>query len=437
MTVYTNATGATMQYTTNKYEAGDYVLVYLKNNAIIKVEAAETVYGTLTQTGESAGATVSLYMDGTAIPVANASMATKAGDTTVAAADYTTAMNKKATVVLENGYAVAFIGDAAKADISKYVYLAKAVNASTGAISDEYGTVYYPAQVVYMDGTTGIVKLASNADVAVGFYKLGTSGSYKTLDAVATTPDYEVAANFYAKDTTTAEFEMKATSKSLALTGNTKAYITPNTKILFVSGTNANLKVEVATGAMATTLAANTKVLVSEVSKAADAAKEVDVIVVPAAMTTNVDDLYYVVAKDLGDVYVAADTADHIKDQVAVYNVKTGEKKVVMVDDIATVVTGFSTYTVDANGVYDFTLKTGAAYAAFDKNADIKLYGNLLSVDSAIVDADAAEAVIIDITGKGLVKTLTALNEKDATVEFATVRNTTTNKITAIVVTAY
>jgi len=429
------------KYETTSFEKDQYVLIYLKDGVIIGAEAATTTYGTVTQiAGVNASAVSSIYLDGVAVPVAGSKVAGVYND------DFTSLINKKQTLILQNGYAVACVSDAAaKATLSDYVYITKVGVQATDAMG--LGLNYKMVEVVHMDGTIELVKgkyvtgegAVDPAESLNDFVKMTDASGLKTFSADLVGDTIGTGKPFVAYDTDAETFA--ATTKSIALADSDKAYLTANSTVLTI-GTNTAGETTAKVSAIPTAATlADTLVVYSKNTATTPASYEVEVVISLGASTATAVDLYYVVGTELGRVYDAASKATY--KQVAAYEVATGLKKVVNValDETAT---GFCAYTVNEYGVYDFAAQVDAAkyydFAAGD-GTEVGLYGNYMSVGS-IEDADVSAAVIIDVKGTA-VKTVADLMAKDKLtgaddkIAFSVYHDATNNKIKAIVVTAY
>lgn len=228
---------------------------------------------------------------------------------------------------------------------------------------------------------------------------------------------------------------MTTTTKALTIDavntdGNTKAYVTEGTKILFVSGNKATLKVTTATGAIAQNIPDNSKVLLS---KDAQGNYIVDTLVITTAQVDV-----------SGTVVYATSTATGVNangNEYAIYSTTTGEKETVT----ASAAGGdtFATYTVNDKGVYTFASVSAAAAQNGDgvytvTAQKLGAYGTAISAEAGtydIVDLEAANAVIVNlITGSTQSLTLADLHAATNVTAKVLVKD---KAVAAIVVTAW
>jgi hypothetical protein len=362
----TATTGVT--YATEDFAKGDYVLVYVANNLatteaynasnissnILKVAAAKTVEGTVSNVGGTNGSEVSaLTVDGTKYTLAADTLATKGltASTLVKAGSYSFTANY--TLILANGYVVGAVGENTASDVSNIVYVTRAAFQA----ADEYGTTY-KVEVVNMDGT--VERLAN-----YGQSNAGTSADGVKDEAGGTV--------------------------SLAVTTATKAYVTANTRILFVSGTGAKLNVTTATGAINQALANNAKVLLSQTD---NTNYEIEAIIVTSAKVDVSADVVYV------NNTVTGTNANG--NEYAMYSVADGSKTTVTA---ASATAGFKTYSVDSKGVYTFVDVTASSTNdadgtyAISAKANFSVYNNAVTLKNEtynITDLPAGDAVILN-----------------------------------------
>ena len=416
-------TGVT--YETEKFAKDDYVLVYAGDkmatteawNAaamtadILKVEAVETVSGKITSvSGTNGSAVTALTVNGTKYTLAGDKMATNGlnDNQLVKAANYS--FKSETTLILANGYVIGVKGaSAVGANIENIVYVTKAAYSST----DSYGETSYKVETVKLDGTVEIVE-------NYGWYNSSTSArvSANTVYASATSAPSAIAAGFYTKDydsatksykftavvgyasidddnkygTTTLSVaaDMKADTKSVAVTGATKAYVTADSTLMFVDGTGSKLTVTVNNGPMKQNIASGSTVLVSK-------DKDNNYVVEALIVATKKVDV------SAATVYVKSGATGSTADGTTydMYDIATGEKTTI-VSANASSVNGYVTYSVDADGVY--TLTAVGAGAATNKDGKYALtdsvtkFGTTLS-EGNLADCEAKDAVILNVTG--------------------------------------
>ena len=416
-------TGVT--YETEKFAKDDYVLVYAGDkmtateawNAtsmtadILKVEAVETVSGKITSvSGTNGSAVTALTVNGTKYTLAGDKMATNGlnDNQLVKAANYS--FKSETTLILANGYVIGVKGaSAVGANIENIVYVTKAAYSST----DSYGETSYKVETVKLDGTVEIVE-------NYGWYNSSTSARVpaNTVYASATSAPSAIAAGFYTKDydsatksykftavvgyasidddnkygttTLSATADMKADTKSVAVTGATKAYVTADSTLMFVDGTGSKLTVTVNNGPMKQNIASGSTVLVSK-------DKDNNYVVEALIVATKKVDV------SAATVYVKSGATGSTADGTTydMYDIATGEKTTI-VSANASSVNGYVTYSVDADGVY--TLTAVGAGAATNKDGKYALtdsvtkFGTTLS-EGNLADCEAKDAVILNVTG--------------------------------------
>ena len=121
----------------------------------------------------------------------------------------------------------------------------------------------------------------------------------------------------------------------------------------------------------------------------------VEAIIVNAKQVSATDEVVYVDGVKRGE--------NANGNEYRMYDLETGEYETVTVD--GTVTAGYKTYSVDADGVYDFNVVTPAGGQnadgtyAISAAANFSTYNGLISVNDTqdIVDLDASSAVIINL----------------------------------------
>jgi hypothetical protein len=425
LTVYNTYSGTeTVYYTTDDFAKGDYVLVYPKGKMagtddftassfntdgnILAVEAAQSIEGTITGvTGANGTSVTALTVDGTSYTVGVDALATlgiTAGAKKVS--DTTYGFTTSYTLFVNNGFVIGVLGEAAVKNIADYVY----VVATSGTGYDAYGKATYPTQIVRMDGTTEVVN--AHSSTTAGLYKIAydsSDGDYTFTGATDTTSkDINTTDDFYGKNQIDGEVAMTAKTTSVTVdtinsTSATKAYITSSTRLLFVDGKGATLKVSLATGAMKQSIGDDSLVLLSKTSTGN---YEVEAIIIAAAQVSVSSDMVYAKTAAVGTVYINGTEYN----QYEIYSLTTGEKTTVAATG-APASAGIATYSVNADGAYTFGTALAAVTSA--DNADgmyvaangyLTVYNNLLSCNDSssardFSDLDASGAVIVNATG--------------------------------------
>ena len=474
-----------VKYETKDFAKNDWLLVYvdetIANSAAMTTAAAieaagiieavkvEKVTGKITVVGGAQTAVTALTVDGTKYNLAADALAQLSPTAGTATKGITYSFTNEYDLYLSNGYVIGTDGVAgsAAADLEDVVYVTAA---PTGPVTTaEFSGAYYVRCVTldgkvenvhnygYKDGSgdrteddgeyaTG----SAGTNIAAGFYTRdydSDTDTYKfTKVNVGTTAGTKVESDkdpFLGSTTlnNSGSLSMKTSTSSITVTAlkgytpGTKAYITENTTLLFVSGTGTGTKATVAKGAVRQTIADNAPVLVS-VDKDGNAIVEVMVI---AAKQTSSDGTVVFVngAKTEGIVHVGSNN----RTQYGFYNIETGEKTVVPVS--AAPKTGFVTYTVDEDGVYTFEDPEFNGNAKDDDGTylitrDATLFGGTkLSnnvVGNVISDLDATSAFIKTIVTDGKIDTLEEIVDAE-TAGFTAYAYAKDGKLTAIFVT--
>jgi hypothetical protein len=476
-----------VKYETEDFAKNDWLLVYvdatiaasaamtsasaIETAGIIEAVKVEKVTGKITVVGGAQTAVTALTVDGTKYNLAADALAQLSPTAGTATKGITYSFTNEYDLYLSNGYVIGTDGIAgsAAADLEDVVYVTAVSNAVT---TSEYTGAYY-VRCVTLDGKVENVHNYGWDDTTSGKVRKES----KTVYAAATSAPADIAAGFYTRDydsdTDTYKFtkvnvgtsagtkvesdkdpflgsttlnnsgslSMKTSTSSIKVTAlkgytpGTKAYITENTTLLFVSGTGTGTKATVAKGAVRQTIADGAPVLVS-VDKDGNAIVEVMVI---AAKQTSSDGTVVFVngAKTEGIVHVGSNN----RTQYGFYNIETGEKTVVPVS--AAPKTGFATYTVDEDGVYTFEDPEFKANAKDDDGTylitrDATLFGGTkLSnnvVGNVISDLDATSAFIKTIVTDGEIDTLEEIVDAE-TAGFTAYAYAKDGKLTAIFVT--
>ena len=422
-------TGVT--YETEEYTKDDYVLVYVTGSMatvrgmnastmssnIIEVKDAGTVVGQVTSvSGTNGSAVTALTVNGTKYTVAGGSLANKGltDSNTVATSSF--GWNPTYTLLLSNGYVMGVDGDSVAADIDNIVYVTKAAYKMT----NDYGEEHWYVETIALDGTIEILENygyddgsgdrqddngeyasgSAGTDIAAGFYVIDEDdGAYKFTKATDTTSQaLDNATYYYGTNALNVSggFDMKTDTTSIVIDavdtdGDTRAYVTDTTRVLFVDGTGSKLTVSMVNGPVRQHIADNAPVLLSKDGNS----YVVEAIIVNAKQVSATDEVVYV------DGVKRGENADG--NEYRMYSLETGEYETVTVD--GTVSAGYKTYSIDADGVYTFSNVSGAS----GKNGDgvysiaavgnFSRYNNLISVSGspAIEDLDAGDAVIINL----------------------------------------
>ena len=409
-------TGVT--YETEEYTKDDYVLVYVTgsmatvrgmnastmSSKIIEVKDAETVVGQVTSvSGDNGNAVTALTVNGTKYTVAGGSLANKGltDSNTVATSSF--GWNPTYTLLLSNGYVMGVDGDSVAADIENLVYVTKQYY----EVTNSYGETHWQVEAISLDGTIEIydggIKGVDGANVSAvnsaGFYVVEENGDYyKFTKATDTTSQaLDNATHYYGTNALASAIDMKADTTSIAITpvhsdGDNRAYVTDTTRVIFVDGTGSKLTVTVSNGAVRQHIAASAPVLLSKDGNS----YVVEAIIVNAKQVSATDEVVYLDGTPRGQ--------NSNGYEYRMYSLETGEYTTVTVD-ASTQVSGYKTYSVDADGVYTFSNVSGAS----GKNGDgvysiaavgnFSRYNNLISVSGspAIEDLDAGDAVIINL----------------------------------------
>ena len=398
--VYDNATAQKITYETENYAKGDYVIVYpdavlTDNNLsssteLLKVEVAESVTGSCTAyTGSATNNYTAVTVDGTKYEVG----ATAKIKETVSLTD------GEFTVYLLNGYAVAVMADDNySADISGIVYVTATATKGVNSQGDE---VYY-VKTVGMDGTYTVIQTKVNPGslTADTFYMMDKDSDGEYVFTAATdnkklTDSIDHINNdnneYYAVDTLKDATSLKPDTKSIVVDGdsNAKAYLTSNTRYIFVDGT----KTTIVTGGITKLAPDATKVLVSKT----DDAYEVEAMIFTGSYSASVggDVLYIANATKTGE--------NANGDTYEAYNMD-GEKITITLES-APAAGKFYNYSVDGDGVYtldEVGTATGGddgAYYVTGTSVLVSKYGTLLTVGTSFADVEAANMVVVDLDG--------------------------------------
>ncbi len=406
-----NTTTTINGYETENFEEDQYVLVYAKGkidaNAtnladIIEVKAAEVVKGNADSVKLASGKNSAVVLDGTKYTVGGDGLATMGLAAGKVVNDSSFSYGDAYTLYTSNGYILGAEGKNTAKDISDIVYVVKAPY----AVSGEYGAESVKrVQVIKLDGTVEVLKfkqagssLADGAVAAGKFYKIAKDdGKYLFSNVVATTTTaLDNSTNYYGTNAIDGAVDMKADTKTVkidtvASSGPSKAYVTNDTRTIYVKNDGADLKTSIVMGAVKQSVADNSLVLLS---KDSDGNYVVEALIIAdAEKVTSSDTVVYVNSTKKGE--------NKNGDEYEMYDIETGKKTVVTVSTAPTA--GFATYSIDKDGVYTFSTYT----ATTAKNADgahavtnaVTKYGTLLTEGSSLVDIEAKDAVIINNTG--------------------------------------
>ena len=406
-----NSTTSITGYETEAFEKDQYVLVYAKGkidtNAtnladIIEVKAAEVVKGNADSVKLASNKNSAVVLDGTKYTVGGDGLATMGLAAGKVVNDSSFSYGDAYTLYTSNGYILGAEGKNTAKDISDIVYVVKAPY----AVSGEYGAESVKrVQVIKLDGTVEVLKfkqagssLAENAVTAGKFYKIAKNdGKYLFSNVVDTTSTaLDNSTNYYGTNAINGAVDMKADTKTVTIdqvvsSGPSKAYVTSDTRTIYVKNDGADLKTSIVMGAVKQSVADNSLVLLS---KDSDGNYVVEALIIAnAEKVTSSDTVVYVNSTKKGE--------NKNGDEYEMYDIKTGEKTVVTVSTAPTA--GFATYSIDKDGVYTFSTYT----ATTTKNADgahavtnaVTKYGTLLTEGSSLVDIEAKDAVIINNTG--------------------------------------
>ena len=403
-----NSTTSITGYETEAFEKDQYVLVYAKGkidtNAtklaeIIEVKAAEVVKGKADSVKLASGKNSAVVLDGTKYTVGGADLATMGLAAGKVVNDSSFSYGDAYTLYTSNGYILGAEGKNTAKDISDIVYVVK----TPYAVSGEYGTeTVSRVQVIRMDGTVEVLKLsgADNTVPTTGFYKITKDDSkYKFAAVVATTTTaLDNSTNYYGTNAIDGAVDMKADTKTVkidqvASSGPSKAYVTNDTRTIFVKDAGADLKTSIVMGATKQSVPNDSVVLLS---KDSDGNYVVEALVITGTeKVTASDDTVYVNNTKTG--------ANKNGDEYEMYNIKTGEKTTVTVSGAAPTA-GFATYSIDKNGVYKFNtyspVTTKNTDGAHELTNALTKRGTLLSLTAnGLEDIEAKDAVIINNTG--------------------------------------
>ena len=409
-----NSTTSITGYETEAFEKDQYVLVYAKGkidtNAtklaeIIEVKAAEVVKGKADSVKLASGKNSAVVLDGTKYTVGGAGLATMGLAAGKVVNDSSFSYGDAYTLYTSNGYILGAEGKNTAKDISDIVYVVKAPY----AVSGEYGAESVKrVQVIKLDGTVEVLKfkqagssLAENAVTAGKFYKIAKDdGKYLFSNVVDTTSTaLDNSTNYYGVNAINdASLTMKADTKTVTIdavasSGPSKAYVTNDTRTIYVKNDGADLKTSIVMGAVKQSVADNSLVLLS---KDSDGNYVVEALVITGTeKVTASDDTVYVNNTKTG--------ANKNGDEYEMYNIKTGEKTTVTVSGAAPTA-GFATYSIDKNGVYKFNtyspVTTKNTDGAHELTNALTKRGTLLSLTAkGLEDIEAKDAVIINNTG--------------------------------------
>ena len=404
-----NTTTTINGYETENFEEDQYVLVYAKGkidtNAtnladIIEVKAAEVVKGNADSVKLASSKNSAVVLDGTKYTVGADALAVKglADDKIVNNSSFS--YGDAYTLYTSNGYILGAEGKNTAKDISDIVYVVK----TPYKISGEYGTEKVSrVQVIRLDGSVEVLKL-SGADSTVsstGFYKITKSDSKYQFAAVVDTTRTALdnSTNYYGTNAINGAVDMKADTKTVTIdqvvsSGPSKAYVTSDTRTIYVKNDGADLKTSIVMGAVKQSVADNSLVLLS---KDSDGNYVVEALIIAnAEKVTSSDTVVYVNSTKKGE--------NKNGDEYEMYDIKTGEKTTVTVSDGDVPTAGFATYSIDKDGIYKFNTPA----ATTSKNADgsheltsaVTKRGTLLSLTAnGLEDIEAKDAVIINNTG--------------------------------------
>ena len=407
-----NSTTSITGYETEAFEEDQYVLVYAKGKIdatatnladIIEVKAAEVVKGKVDSVKISSSKNSAVVLDGTKYTVGGDGLATMGLAAGKVVNDSSFSYGDAYTLYTSNGYILGAEGKNTAKDISDIVYVVKAPY----AVSGEYGAESVKrVQVIKLDGTVEVLKFKqagsslADSDVDAGkFYKIAKNdGKYLFSNVVATTTTaLDNSTNYYGTNAINGAVDMKADTKTvkidtIASSGPSKAYVTSDTRTIYVKNDGADLKTSIVMGAVKQSVADDSLVLLS---KDSDGNYVVEALVITGTeKVTASDDTVYVNNTKTG--------ANKNGDEYEMYNIKTGEKTTVTVSAVPT--PGFATYSIDKNGVYTFNTPA----VTTSKNADgsheltsaVTKRGTLLSLTAkGLEDIEAKDAVIINNTG--------------------------------------
>ena len=407
-----NSTTSITGYETEAFEEDQYVLVYAKGKIdttatnladIIEVKAAEVVKGNADSVKISSSKNSAVVLDGTKYTVGGDGLATMGLAAGKVVNDSSFSYGDAYTLYTSNGYILGAEGKNTAKDISDIVYVVKAPY----AVSGEYGAESVKrVQVIKLDGTVEVLKfkqagssLADSAVTAGKFYKIAKDdGKYLFSNVVDTTSTaLDNSTNYYGVNAINdASLTMKADTKTVTIdavasSGPSKAYVTSDTRTIYVKNDGADLKTSIVMGAVKQSVADDSLVLLS---KDSDGNYVVEALIIAnAEKVTSSDTVVYVNSTKKGE--------NKNGDEYEMYDIETGKKTVVTVSTAPTA--GFATYSIDKDGVYTFSTYT----ATTTKNADgahavtnaVTKYGTLLTEGSSLVDIEAKDAVIINNTG--------------------------------------
>ena len=412
---------------TAEYVKGAYLNLYLKNTAVIGSSVAETKTGALTAFSATKNAT----MDGTKYLFANAGI--PGHSETI---DY---KNGNYTLVLDDaGYVTAVIENEGDAPTLENVYYALGNSWTTSATAYDTTKKTVYQQVVALDGTV--------KDVVVGGYtfhegaddtnKWGngsipeTEGNDKYtytpvtgLVVMTKTAATATVDEYYTLDETAGASAIDTSSNNYAFKGNTAGtgvslasdakkfdskYVTADTKVILINNKVAasNTKATVNTGVIGYTSGASE--LYDVLSVTTSKGTEVVAIVFAGSsqITSNSEVLFVKSATTTTNADGYAQTAYKMDGTKVDITIVAGDKDL----------TGFVTYTVDKDGVYDLADATGTLpeSATFNKNTTAhkdnfegatfakSYYGEEYitlngALDYSLIDIPADKAVVVDL----------------------------------------
>lgn len=384
--------------------AKDDIVLVARTGDYYTVKKAESVQGQVTYRNTTVAALNALTLDGTVYSptTTGTNNVTITGETS--AAGIPLASNTTKLYLDSNGkYIKVVLVDTSVASDIVFVNAVYTTAAGVDAYGDDVGPKAY-AQIVKMDGTveTVLIDVAErqvNGDwyweaaertaaptLAKGLYTYKAHVATSATDPLKGTYEFTTA---YTVDAVKAYGKTIVLSETLEMTPVTTkigtAYVTADTKIIYVDGEKSTIDVKVK-GLTNNNIANQTVYAV--VAKDAQGNEIAQYVVVADA---------YDVAATSDLIYLADATADGANALGSVYKCYlNGVSSELVIDNAST--SGLFPYTVDENGVYTLEsriLADGTNVYLYEKFSG--LYGTKINSNSgAMVDIEAADAVIVD-----------------------------------------
>lgn len=333
---------------TDAYAEGDYIIVYANEDKVLNHEAADFVYGTVTQTNKT---TNTIYIDGVAYPVVG-DVAVKPGE--------------KYTAYMSNGYILAAdteVPTVVEAP-AEFIYVYRG-----GQLRGEYVGGSGKFQVEYYDMNGVAKKMLVDREIT-------ESGLYKI---VGKNTDGEAAIQLV-----TDKYAINKAANAVSITfDGTKAYFTKNTKVLAVGDKAATVLPisdrETNYGECWVIYRTIKDTTINEVDMIITTSE-----IVTAAPTTT--DLYYTNGIDTGSIVIG----EKVYKTYEICEIATAKRFTIAADKIYA---GFNYLSEIKNGVYSF-IEADPIPALYE--GKMTAYNTLISIGD-LEDADASNAIVLNL----------------------------------------